>query len=269
MCELFCLSSLLPTVATISLRRFAEHGGPGGRSIDGWGLALFEGGDLRLYREPCPARDDPWLEFIQTRRIPSRLLISHIRHATHGAVTLANTQPFVREIAGRMHCFAHNGRLPCIEKLHSPAPAHYRPVGDTDSEYAACLLFESMAALWRGRQVPTLQTRLAAVTRFAARMREFGPANFLYSDGSALFAHGHRRMQTNGTIAPPGLWRLQRSCPVDPDTLARAGVHLETTAGPQRLALVASVPLTDEPWRPLSEGEVIVIEDGVERAPSQ
>jgi len=157
MCELFCLSSLLPAVATISLRRFAEHRGPGGRSIDGWGLALFDGGDLRLYREPCPARDDPWLEFIQTRRIPSRLLISHIRHATQGAVTLANTQPFVREIAGRMHCFAHNGHLPCIENLHSPAPAHYRPVGDTDSEYAACLLFESMAALWRGRQVPILQ----------------------------------------------------------------------------------------------------------------
>jgi predicted glutamine amidotransferase len=151
MCELFCLSSRLPTVATISLHRFAEHGGPGGRSIDGWGLALFDGGDLRLYREPSPARDDPWLEFIRTRRIPSRLLISHIRHATQGAVTLANTQPFVREIAGRMHCFAHNGRLPCIEKLHSPAPTHYRPVGDTDSEYAACLLFESMATGARRR----------------------------------------------------------------------------------------------------------------------
>ena len=267
MCELFCLASRVPTVTTISLRRFAEHGGPGGHSIDGWGLALFDGHDVRLYREPSPARDDPWLEFIQTRRIPSHLLISHIRHATQGAVTLANTQPFVREIAGRMHCFAHNGDLPCIEKLYSPAPTHYQPVGDTDSEYAACLLFESMAALWRDRVVPTLWTRLAVVSDFAARMREFGPANFLYSDGSALFAHGDRRTQADGSIEPPGLWRLQRSCPVDPDALARAGVHLETTTEPQRLTLVASVPLTDGPWYPLQEGEVIVIEDGLEFAP--
>lgn len=159
MCELFCLSSRLPTVATISLRRFAERGGQDRRSIDGWGLALFDGGDLRLYREPSPARDDPWLEFIQTRRLPTRLLISHIRHATQGAVTLANTQPFVREIAGRMHCFAHNGRLPGIEELHSQDLTRYQPVGATDSEYAACLLFATVASLWRSRAAPALEAR--------------------------------------------------------------------------------------------------------------
>ncbi|MFI4999193.1 MAG: class II glutamine amidotransferase, partial [Reyranellales bacterium] len=52
MCELFCLSSRLPTRATFSLRAFADRGGPGGRSVDGWGVALHDGRDVRLYKEP-------------------------------------------------------------------------------------------------------------------------------------------------------------------------------------------------------------------------
>ena len=261
-CELFCLASRLPTVATITLRRFAGHGGLDRRLIDGWGLALYDGRDLRLYREPVPARDDPWLAFIESRRVASSLLISHIRHATRGAITLANTQPFVREIGGRRHCFAHNGRLPLIEELHSAELSRYRPVGDTDSEYAACLLFDGRAALWTGPGTPSLKDRFAVVTGFAARMREIGPANFLYADGITLFAHGHRRTRSDGAVTPPGLWVLRRTCANDGDALARAGVDLQSTGHPQELTLLASVPLTAEAWRPLEEGEVIAIEDG-------
>ena len=267
MCELFGLSSRIPTVATISLQRFAEHGGLTGRLVDGWGLALFDGRDLRLYREPVPARDDPWLRFIESRRVPSRILISHIRHATRGEVKLANTQPFSREISGRMHAFAHNGRLPGIEEMHSAEPLRFQPVGETDSEYAACLLFESVAPLWAGYVIPSLGDRLAVVTRFAERMRELGLANFLYSDGITLFAHGHRRTQSDSRIAPPGLWQLQRSCPFDPDALASAGVHLESIVGQQEVTLLASVPLTNDTWLPLQEGDVRAFENGVEAAP--
>ena len=72
----------VPTVASLTLHRFAERGGLDYRSIDGWGLGFFDGKDLRLYREPDPARYSAWLQFIQTRRIRARLLLSHIRHAT-------------------------------------------------------------------------------------------------------------------------------------------------------------------------------------------
>ena len=111
MCELFGMSTQLPTVATITLERFAARGGLDGHTIDGWGLALYDGLDLRLYREPEPSRHSAWLRYVQQRRLSATLLISHIRHATRGAVNLANTQPFAREIGGRMHVFAHNGRL--------------------------------------------------------------------------------------------------------------------------------------------------------------
>jgi glutamine amidotransferase len=258
MCELFGMSTQLPTVATITLERFAARGGLAGHTIDGWGLALYDGLDLRLYREPEPSRHSAWLRYVQQRRLSATLLISHIRHATRGAVNLANTQPFAREIGGRMHVFAHNGRLePLMQPLATPAP-RFRPLGDTDSERAACLLFEAMARLWAGEAVPAPARRRAAVSEFAAAMRVHGPANFLYSDGEFLYAHGHRRTQSGGHIAPPGLWVLQRRCAVDRDALPQAGISLESGAGPQSLVLIASVPLTGEGWRPLAEGELLV-----------
>ncbi|MFO1409442.1 MAG: class II glutamine amidotransferase [Steroidobacteraceae bacterium] len=77
MCELFAMSSRRPTVATITLERFAARGGLDGRTIDGWGLALYDGPEVRLYREPEPARGSPWLQYVQGRRLPTQLLISH------------------------------------------------------------------------------------------------------------------------------------------------------------------------------------------------
>lgn len=258
-CELFGLSSRLPTAATFTLQRFAERGGLDQRLIDGWGIGLSDGTDMRIYREPEPARDSAWLTFIEGRRIRTRRLISHVRHATRGAVALANTQPFAREIGGRMHCFAHNGRLEGIERYHGRARGRFLPLGQTDSELAACLLFERVGALWSQMRPPPLAQRLETVAAFAAEMRELGPANFLYCDGLALFAHGHRRHQADGRIGPPGLWRLHRNCGGDPDALAEAGVTLEARGPLQEIELFASVPLTGEDWRPLAEGEVVAV----------
>ena len=263
MCELFAMSSRRPTVATITLERFAARGGLDGRTIDGWGLALYDGPEVRLYREPEPARGSPWLQYVQGRRLPTQLLISHIRHATRGSVRLANTQPFAREIGGRMHCFAHNGRLEPLLQRDAPRPQRFHPVGDTDSELAACLLFDDVARLWERATPPPLADRRQVVERFAAAMRPLGPANFLYADGEYLFAHGHRRTQADGRITPPGLWLLHRRCAVDHDQLPEAGLSLDAAPGPQEVTLVASVPLTDEDWRPLGEGEWVVVAAGI------
>jgi predicted glutamine amidotransferase len=268
MCELFGLSSRIPTVVSISLMRFAHRGGLDGRTLDGWGLAFYDGSDVRLFREPEPARDSVWLPFIEQRRVPSALVVSHIRHATQGRVALANTQPFVREYAGRMHCFAHNGKLADVEARHGSELRQFHPIGETDSEVAACALFERLARLWSPGATPTLDSRMQVVRTFAAAMRERGPANFLYVDGDAMFAHGHRRTQTDGRIVPPGLWWLSRRCAVDHDALPDAGVRVGEKPANQQLVLFASVPLTDEDWRPLEEGEVIAVQGGEVRLSS-
>ncbi len=262
MCELFAMSSRLQTTLSLSLTRLASRGAPGGKLVDGWGVAYYDGVDARVLREPEPAGESPWLDqFINGRRLASRIALAHIRHATQGEISLANTQPFTRELGGRMHVFAHNGILPGIEAAMGPRCKRFRPVGDTDSEVAFCALLESLAPLW-GDAAPGIDERIGTVGRFAEELRAIGPANFLYSDSELLFAHGHRRTQIDGRVAPPGLTTLRRCCAVDRDALRDAGVTLERQGGPQALILFASVPLSDEAWRPLEEGEIVVVKDG-------
>jgi glutamine amidotransferase len=262
MCELFCLSSRLPTVVSFSLEAFARRGGRDSRNLDGWGLAYYDERDVRLYREPEPAGDSAWLSFVERRHVASTLVLSHLRHATRGHLSLANTQPFARELGGRLHVFAHNGRLDDIEFHQAGGWDRFQPIGDTDSEIAFCILLQRLSELWRGSVEPSLDDRLAIVERFAADMRQLGPANFIYADGNTLFAHGHRRIQSDNVIAPPGLWQLQRRCVVDIDALPEAGVAIKPGGQDQEVTLLASVPLTPEPWRPLAEGEVLVVRNG-------
>jgi predicted glutamine amidotransferase len=262
MCELFCLSSRLPTRATFSLHTFASRGARGGTAIDGWGVAFYDGRDIRLYKEPEPAGNSAWLGFVEQQQLASSLILSHIRRATMGSISLVNTQPFIRELGGHMHVFAHNGRLDDIEVRYAATQRRFRPVGETDSEIAFCVLLEHLSPLWSAGAIPTLDDRLDIIARFAAAMRKLGPANFLYADGDALFAHGHRRIQLDGTIGPPGLWLLHRECAIDVDGLPQSGVTIETGGEGQEITLLASVPLTNEAWRPLAEGDMIVVKHG-------
>lgn len=262
MCELFALSARQPADVHLSLEEFSRHGGLAGPHKDGWGIAWYEGADVRLVKEPSAASDSACLAFIQQRPFRSARVVSHIRKATQGRLSLANTQPYARELGGRMHVFAHNGDLEGTRLRDAYALGAYRPVGDTDSEYAFCALLAQLAPLWREGGTPPLDARRARVAEFAAALRALGPANFLYADGDALFVHGHKRTHAGG-IRPPGLHVLCRSCARETGPLVADGLSVASADGPQEVTLVASVPLTDgEAWRPLGEGETLVLRDG-------
>jgi predicted glutamine amidotransferase len=115
--------------------------------------------DVRLYREPEAARDSARVELIASRHIATPMLLSHIRHATRGPVMLANTQPFTREIGGRMHCFAHNGQLTFERSAAAEHSMRFQPIGQTDSEQAACRLFARMGHLHDSASRPSLADR--------------------------------------------------------------------------------------------------------------
>ncbi len=265
MCELFALSARAPATVRLSLEEFSRHGGLSGAHKDGWGLAWYEGRDVHLVRENVPAAGSACVRFIQEHPFSSTLVLSHIRKATQGGRTLANCQPFARELGGRMHVFAHNGHL---EGGHLRAVAQLgacRPVGDTDSEHAFCWLLERLQPLWRERRSPpALAERLGLLADFALTLRALGPANFLYSDGDALFAHGDRRTQADGAIRPPGLQVLQRSCAGESAALGAEGLAVDAgSARGQEVLLAASVPLTGEAgWRPLARGELLAAREG-------
>ena len=261
MCELFAMSAHYPSTVQLSLEEFSRHGGLTGPHKDGWGIAWYDGGEVRVVKEAFPAAGSACVRFIQDNPIASSLVISHVRKATRGDVALRNCQPFVRELGGVWHTFAHNGDLPGIGAHKFFQSQSFCPVGETDSERAFCALLDQLRALWLAAVPPSLGARLRVIEPFAAMLRTLGPANFLYADGDALFAHADRRTQGDGTIRAPGLWRLARHCPAS-GHLAAEGLRIDANDGEQQIVLVASVPLTGERWTPLSQGQPIVARNG-------
>ena len=266
MCELFGVSSSKPVQVKYSLHAFAEHGGLIHPNKSGWGIAYHEGKDALLIKEPEPASDSPWVRFIENQPLTSTSIIAHVRYATAGAPSFANTHPFIRELGGQMHFFAHNGGLDGIWDKKSLRSGRFHPAGETDSEFAFCLLLEHLAPLWRAAKgSPPLRDRLEAVAEVAEELRTFGPANFLYSDGDSLFAHAHKRHWDEGggrfsEARPPGLSVAQRS-----DLLVK-GLRVKVPDSDTTIVYIASVPLTKEGWSPLPEGTVLALREGIEVA---
>ncbi|QCK88679.1 class II glutamine amidotransferase [Phreatobacter aquaticus] len=262
MCELLGMSSSKPATLSLSLPRLAAHGGPPTLIRDGWGVAYYEGRDVRLIKDVGPADQSDWVRFVAAHDLRSTIVMAHIRKATMGEPAYRNAQPFARELAGRMHVFSHNGWMP--EMLTSPRfrLGRFAPIGETDSEQAFCNLLERLQEVWsEPRAAPSLEARLSVVAAFASELRPLGPANFLYSDGDALFAHGDRRKQLpTQTVEPPGLVFLQRQCRFDENPSSQNGVVM--ASGDQMVSLVASVPLTDEQWQSFGQGDVIAFSGG-------
>lgn len=254
MCELLAISASAPVDVKLSLSRLAAHGGPAGQP-DGWGIAFAEGNDTHVWRDPHAAAGSPWVECLQKSPIRSKLVIAHIRRAMQGGISLANTQPFLRELWGRTHTFAHNGNLGIDPSADRGTASRFQPIGDTDSEAAFCAFLDDIAQTDRSTEV--IRAHFADTVR---RLRAKGPANILYAGGGRLWVHADRRKQSSGAIAPPGLWLLERSC--EADAAASETCPIAVSGDALRVVLIASVPLSSEAWRPLARGAVLEIEGG-------
>jgi len=260
MCELFAMSASRPAIVRYELDRFAAEGGERHRNRDGWGIVFAEDRDAHVFREAMPAADSELARMVVEREIECRHLIAHVRRASRGNPDLANTHPFTRVRAGRPHHFAHNGLLDGIERL---VPALRREcIGDTDSELAFLLLLQELADLPPEREAT--EERFRRFTDFAARMSALGPANFLFFDGTTLFAHAHRRVyETPDGLTPPMPPGLQvRHFAQEPKREDWRAAGARIVDPPRRTILLASVPLNDEGWEPLPEGFAMAIRDG-------
>jgi glutamine amidotransferase len=263
MCELFAMSARYPATVDFSLKELARHGGISAHHRDGWGIGYVQERDAWIVKEAGPASASDLVRYVGSHHVSSRVVISHVRRATSG-VSYENTHPFSRELGGRRHLFAHNGELPGLVDSPLLRTGRFRPMGGTDSEQAFCALLARLEDPWlESACVPGLDERLAIVEAFASDLRRLGPANFLFWDGEVLFVHGHRRRAPGAPRAsPPGIVMLERTCPFEGTTLAEGGVRVVPEFDEQRVLLVASVPLSDERWEPLAEGELLVVSGG-------
>lgn len=264
MCELFVMSSSIPTEVSFSLDEFSQHGGLTDQHKDGWGIAYYDDNDVRIIKETCSASESTYLNFVKDHSIRSQIIISHIRLATQGEVSIRNTQPFSRELGGKMHVFAHNGDLPGMEERPDSPLTHFKPVGNTDSEQAFCFLMEKMKMIWDQKTSPDLTLRHQVIEKFASQIRNHGIANFIYSDSEYIFVHSHKRISLNDSkTILPGMYILCRSCAKNKAQRGITGLGLELDKlDSKKVILAASVPLSNEKWQALEEGEIIVFKNG-------
>lgn len=253
MCELLGMSANTPTDIVFSVTGLIERGGRTGPHRDGWGIAFYEGKGCRLFRDPSPGADSQVAEFVKGYPIKSKIVISHVRRANRGKVTLENTHPFVRELWGRMWCFAHNGQLKGIKQR---GLKFYQPVGTTDSEHAFCWLLDRIREQFP--QPPSKQALNGYMTELGWELDALGVANFLLSDSRSLYAHCSTRM----------CW-ITRRAPFGGAQLIDAEVAIdfakETTAN-DIVTVVATQPLTDnEEWQKMESGELRVFERGLSK----
>jgi len=265
MCELFGISSSSPVHLFYSLDEFSKHGGKKHINRSGWGIASYSENDVLLIRDVEAAAKSPWVRFIEEHGIRSHVTISHVRYATIGKPSIRNTHPFRRELGGQMHVFAHNGSIGEIFEKYPFRQWEFRPVGQTDSEHAFCLLMQRLKSVWRqaNGDIPDLKARLEVVAKTAADLRKLGSANFLYSDGDVLFAHGHRRsFDDSGVFGPP---RPPGLCIGKSRDVVR-GLKMKWPESNSTGLMVASVPLTSNGWAALPEGCVVALRNGREIA---
>lgn len=260
MCELLAVSSKNPVSIKYSMHEFSQHGGLSHLNRSGWGISFLQNSDTLLIKEAKPAFNSPWVKFLEDNHTESTCVVGHVRYATEGGPMYENTHPFKREAYGRAHVFAHNGGFENYQTALVMESPKYRPMGETDSEYAFCYLLDKLDPLWQ-YEVPSIERRLEIIGYVAEELRELGAANFCYSDGDALFVHADvRRYDDNQEFGPrrsPALhWIERRNLHVD-------GLSLKPSAETDnRTLLFASVPLTDDAWQDLPRGTLIAARDG-------
>ena len=242
MCELLGMSANVPTDVVFSFTGLMQRGGHTGPHRDGWGIGFYEGRGLRLFQDPLASADSEIARLVQRYPIKSETVIGHIRQANVGAVSLANTHPFMREMWGRNWCFAHNGQLADF----APQPGMYQPVGDTDSEAAFCDMLNRLRAVCSSEC--GIEQLLPVIVAACNEYRNQGVFNCLLSNGDWLFSYCTTKLA-----------HITRRAPFGPATLKDADMSVdfqsETTPN-DVVTVLATEPLTDnELWTLYAPGE--------------
>lgn len=234
--------------------------GGAGMAQDGLPDAAACGGgaslqDWVIERHPRAAHDGHLFKVAAARTLATTVL-AHVRHATVGTVALENTHPFRH--AG--WSFVHNGTVPYFvdvrDRLLAAMSAPHRAAirGTTDSEHLFHLILSTHA---QAPARPLLASLQQALRRVVGWCREIGQEphlglNVLLSDGVQMV--GSRWQRTLHYAERAG----RSACPV----CGRA--HAASAAADYRALMIASEPITDEPWPEVPERSVFEVTPGIQ-----
>jgi transglutaminase-like putative cysteine protease/predicted glutamine amidotransferase len=238
---------------------------PGKKLPDGWGIGYYPGGEpsASVLKEPAPPQDSIRGELVKAwEHLESSVFVLHIRTATWGSISDANTQPFSRTYAGRDWLIGHSGSL---KRRLDPVPEpRFEPVGSTDTELIFCRLLG-----WLGDQ---RARSLGEVDPEALRgwfdaMNAHGSLTTVLTDGHDLVVYADRHDEGNiflWKVAPPYEKLVFGDADLEVD-LTRRG------AKSRKGVIVCSDPLAsstkvEAAWEKLAPGSLVVLRQGAVRA---
>jgi predicted glutamine amidotransferase len=219
------------------------------RNPDGAGIGVFGAdGDPRVEKQPIAAWDDVAFAS-EARELTGTTFVAHVRHASTGAHTVANTHPF--EQAGRV--FAHNGVVGGLDELDARLVALGTSglvLGETDSERVFALITAETA----GRSGDVTAGLIAAIGWIGDHLPVYA-INIVLSTATDLWALRYP--------ATHELWVLQRAAGGAATSRALDARTDRIRARSEALAerpsvIVASEPMDGDPgWRLLGSGELL------------
>lgn len=254
MCRLFALhAGAEPVAATFWLIDAPDSlSAQSHRNPDGAGIGAFgPDGTPKLDKQPLAAWQDH--EFASAARtLRSTTFVAHVRYASTGARTMANTHPFAQD--GRI--FAHNGvitDLPAIDARLRTLGARYLVHGDTDSERLFAVVTAETARC--GGDVKAGLT--AAVTWVSDHVPVYA-LNIVLATATDLWALRYPGTHELHVLdRPPGGTGTDRPLDARTSRIRARSEHL----GARPSVVVASEPMDDDPaWRLLDPGELLHVD---------
>src|SRR6478609_4690975 len=215
------------------------------RNPDGAGIGVFDAnGEPVLDKQPIAGYEDH--EFTrEARTARSRTFVAHVRYASVGAHTVANTHPFAMD--GRL--FAHNGTIEGLQELDG----RLAELGDTDSER----MFALITAETR-RNGGSVGDGIAAAIGWIADNLAVFSVNLIIGTPDELWALRYP--------ASHELYMLDRSTtsPTHARPLSVSSPRIRTQSpdlASQPAVIVASEPMDGETsWRLMDSGELMHVD---------
>ena len=234
------------------------------RNVDGSGIGFFgQDGAPVLDKQPEPAFTDE--EFLrEAKRARSVTFVAHVRYATAGSRTPANTHPFT--MRGRI--MAHNGGFGALDRLEEQL-GPYRDLvqGDTDSERYFALITQQIDA--HGGDVAA---GIAAAAQWIAARLPVSSLNTIVAVAGELWAlrypgqHAlHIIERAAGASSPAGPGSTAGPAGTgDPATGMHARSTTSSVHAPELHTLPSVVVASEEldgehGWRMLASGELVHI----------
>jgi len=207
---------------------------------DGWGIGYYIKGNAEIFKQGLEEFGNlKDYNFSIVKNIKSKIIISHVRKATHDNKSNINAHPF----SFKNWIFAHNGSVnkECLLK-HLEKNYKREIKGETDSEIYFLLLIQEIEKL--KNPIDGIKNALEIIYK----CENYTGLNFILSDGYTLYAYRDASFNENYY----SLYYLRR----DP-TSSKTFEHLSKNTRQmlkskllleEKAVLVCSEKLTEERW---------------------